>query len=109
MKAKKINWNRLARNLPTKVKVGNKIHYEVLAIKDFHGEKMYGETRFEPRQIVIREKMGPKITVETFFHEFLHALSEEHHLNLTEEQVLNFEHTLPYIFELMRKLERPNE
>lgn len=100
----RLNWKKLAKNIPTKIQVGSKSVYEVLWIPDFHGEETFGETRFDTKQIVIKSGMGPKITVETFYHEFCHALSYEHHLNLTEVQVLSFEKTLPYVMGLVEAL-----
>lgn len=100
----RLNWKKLAKNIPTKVQVGAKSEYEVLWIPDFHGTETFGETRFDTKQIVIRSGMGPKITVETFYHEFCHALSYEHGLNLTEPQVLQMEATFPYMMRIMEGL-----
>lgn len=103
------NWNKLAKNIPTKVQIASKNHYEVLLIKDFHGEDTYGEARYAEKQIVLRSDLGPKIMTETFYHEVLHALSEEHNIGLTEEQVLHFESTLPYLIKIIKQLEGINE
>lgn len=105
----KTNWNKLAKNIPTKVKIAAKTSYEVLLIKDFHGEDTYGETRFDPKQIVLRTGMAPKLTTETYFHEILHAISNEYNIGLTETQVLNFEGSLPYLIKIVKQLEGINE
>lgn len=103
------NWKKLAKNIPTKVQISAKKDYEVLLIKDFHGEDTYGETRYDQQQIVLKSDLGPKIITEVYFHEILHALSNEHDIGLSEEQVLNFEGTLPYIIKMIKQLEGINE
>lgn len=105
----KTNWNKLVKNIPTRVQVAAKVHYEVLLIKDFHGEDTYGEARYDQRQIVLKSDMGPKITTEVYLHELFHALSNEHNIGLTEEQVLNFEKAFPYIIKAVKQLEGINE
>jgi hypothetical protein len=47
--------------------------------------------------------MSPKLTCETFFHECLHAWSEEFKIGLTEPQVLGLEYILPYLDGLFKK------
>lgn len=63
-----------------------------------------GETRFEEKQIILKAGLGNKTTVDTVFHEFLHAISEEHGIGLTEEQVLQMEGTLPYLIKFLKEL-----
>lgn len=105
----KTNWNKFSKNIPTKAKIASKVHYEVLLIKDFHGEDTYGEARYNQRQIVLKSDLGPKIKTQVYFHEILHALSNEHNIGLTEEQVLNFESALPYLINIIKQLEGINE
>lgn len=109
MKISKINWNKLSKNIPTRIKIAAKAFYEVLLIKDFHGEDTWGETRFEEKQIVLKANLKPKISVETYWHECLHAISEEHHVGLTEEQVLKLESAYPIVRRIVLQLEGINE
>ena len=106
---KPINWNRIAKNIPTKIKIAVKATYEVLLIKDFHGEDTWGETRFEERQIILKADLKPKIAVETYYHECLHAISEEYHIGLSEEQVLNLEQAYPAMRRIILQLEGLDE
>ena len=104
------NWNKLVKSIPTKIKAGpNKGEYEILLIKDFHGQDTYGETRFDPKQIVLRSDLKPKLMMETFWHEFCHAISEEHNVGLTEQQILDLESAFPYFRQFFQKLEGTNE
>lgn len=109
MKISKINWIKLAKNIPTRVKIASKAFYEVLLIKDFHGEDTWGETRFDERQIVLKADLRPKLSVETYWHECLHAISQEYHVGLNEEQVLKLESAYNTVRRIVLELEGMNE
>ena len=85
-----IKYKSLKKNIPTHIKVGNN-EYEVLYTDEFKGGKTDGEMRPEINQIVIRNGMSAKESVHTYFHEFIHAVSEEYDARLTEAQVLQLE------------------
>ncbi len=104
----RINWRKLASNIPPHIRISSKTVYEVLFIKQFDRKDTWGETRFKERQIILKKGLTNKQLVETFYHECLHALSDEHGLNLSEEQVINSESTLPYIMKLVELLEGKN-
>lgn len=103
------NWSKLVAQIPTKIKVGPHSEYEILLIKDFHGQDTYGETRFDPKQIVLKSNLKPKLMMETFWHEFLHAVSDEHNVGLTEKQILELESAFPYFQVFFRILEGKDE
>lgn len=105
----RINWNRLSKNIPTKIKIAPKREYEILHIKDFHGVEQYGETRFDTNQIILKTGLSPKLMTETYWHEILHAISEAYNIGLTEEQVLNLEAAYTTIRRVILKLEGLNE
>lgn len=105
----KISWTKLVKNIPTKVRIAGKTSYEVLFIKDFHDKSTYGEARYNEKQIVLKSDLKPKLMMETYLHEVFHALSEEHHVNLTEEQILNLESAFPYLINIVKQLEGINE
>jgi hypothetical protein len=56
-----------------------------------------GETRFDRKQIAIKDKLSPKNTVITYLHEVAHGLSAEHDMQLTENQILALEKGLYYL------------
>lgn len=89
-----INWFNYLQKIPPRVKIG-KNTYEVLFIQEFKDKEQVGESRFaEEKQIILKINQTVKDTVHTYFHEILHAISEEYSVNLTEKQVLNFEKAL---------------
>jgi hypothetical protein len=69
------------------------------------GKKTYGTTRFDPNLITLNINQGDKETIHTHWHEFIHAISEDYDLNLTETQVENLEKAYPYIREFVLTLE----
>jgi hypothetical protein len=105
----KKNFSSLKKNIPNKVRVKPRIFYEVLWSEDFHfdkeGQKTYGITRFDPRQIVINKNQPDKESCHTYFHEFLHAVSHEYEVNLTENQVIALEKSFNTIREFVLSLE----
>lgn len=95
-----INWFKYLQSIPPRIKIGKSI-FEVLWISEFKDKEQVGESRFsEEKQILIKINQSNKETVHTYFHEVLHAISEEYSVNLTEKQVLNFEKALK---DLLRK------
>lgn len=93
-----VNWKKLKANIPHFVQVNRKAIYEILYTDEFLDGKTLGETRFNPRQIVIKNGMTPKETVKTYYHELQHAFSEEYGAKLTENQVLALEQGAYYWF-----------
>lgn len=92
-----ISWKKLKSKIPHKVEVARKVFYEILWVDSFVNERTMGETRFDLKQIVVKNNLSPKDTVHTYLHEYAHAASHEHGIELTENQVLAFEETLQFI------------
>ncbi|NJO65353.1 MAG: hypothetical protein HC836_46855 [Richelia sp. RM2_1_2] len=101
-----VKWNKFAKNLPSKIQVSSNTKYEVLTIKEFKESDTMGETRFEARQIVLKQGLPAKDQVETFFHELLHAFSDEYGINLTERQIINMEYMLPYLIKFVKIIDK---
>jgi len=111
-----INWKKLRKNIPNKVRVKARHHYEVLWSDEFWwddktGKKTFGITRtyadnkISPDQILLNKKQSDKETLHTYFHEFIHGLSEHYGLNLTESPVEKLEQSFVYIYEFFLTLE----
>lgn len=92
-----MNWEKLRKKIPHRVQIARNAWYEVLYTDDFKDGNTYGETRFDPRQIVIQNGLSPKLTVVTYLHECAHAFAAEHDINLTETQILAMEKAFYYI------------
>lgn len=86
-----VNWKKLANKIPHRVQIASKAYYEVVWVSDFPDGNTLGETRFDQKQIAIKQGLTPKLTVTTFIHELCHAASYEHNINLTESQILAME------------------
>lgn len=91
-----INWKRLVKQIPISVSIA-KEKYEIVWIQDFKDGTTLGETRFDPKQIVIKSNESPKLTVHVYIHEVIHAISNEFNIGLTESQVLALEEALSTI------------
>lgn len=85
------NWNDLAKRIPPRIRIGGRTYFEVCWVDDFADGQTLGETRFDPKQIVIKKNQSPKQTVLTYLHEVTHAASDHYGLGLTENQVLGIE------------------
>lgn len=93
-----IRWKDFVQKIPSNVQISRKGKYEVVwsdTIKN--DDDVLGETRFDPKQIVIKTSQSPKEAVHTYVHEILHAISEEYHVGLTETQVRKLEKALHYV------------
>ena len=93
----RVNYKQLVTEIPHRIQLGTKAYYEILWCDSFPDSKVMGETRFDPRQIVIKKGMTPKEAIVTYLHEIAHGYSHEHGLNLTESQILSFEKGLYYL------------
>lgn len=112
----RLNWKRLKSLIPNRVRVKSKYYYEVLWSEEFWfdektNRKTYGITRTYTDkeihdQIILNKNQDSKETVHTYWHEFLHAVSEHYDVNLTETQVKNLEKALPYFIEFVLTITR---
>jgi hypothetical protein len=92
-----LNWKKLKTLIPNKVHVGPKVYYNVFFVNGLQDNGFYGQTDYDKREILLDMKMSPKLTVTTYLHEYFHALSAEHQINLTESQCQALEKTIPYL------------
>lgn len=106
----RINWKKLRSNIPNKVRTAPRSFYEIFWSDAFHfdkeNERTYGITRFDPQQIILDSNQPDKEAVHTMYHEFIHALSAEYEIGLTEAQVRGMENTLVAMREFILALEK---
>lgn len=98
--SKRANWKKKVAEIPSRVQVAPRIFYNIVwqkEIVDTKGNHLYGLTDLTNKVITIKMDMPAKLTIETYIHEYIHAVSEEYELGLTENQVLAMEHALPYV------------
>lgn len=88
--------------IPNKVRITREATYEVLYTDAFLTDPaQFGECRYDPKQILMRNSQSDSEKVQTFIHEVLHAISFENDgLNLTEKQVMILERSLFRVFKL---------
>lgn len=92
-----MKWLDWFNRIPQVVQISRKAKYEVLwtdTIKE--DSNLLGETRFDPRQIVLNKNQSHKEAVSTYIHEAIHAVSEEYDVGLTEKQVRALERFVYY-------------
>jgi len=107
MMKKRIDYNRLVKNIPHQIWIKAKTTFEVLFSDTIRSnDKVLGETRFDPRQIIIKNGQSNKETVYTLFHEFLHATSDENGAGLTESQVASLEKAFPAFYRFFNELDK---
>lgn len=92
-----VNWKQMVKKIPSKVQISKNKSYEIVWIDSFENETVLGETRFDKNQIVIKKHLSPKMTTVTYLHEVIHAISAEHDVQLTENQVLALEGSFYYL------------
>lgn len=93
-----MRWIDWLKKIPSAVQLSRKGKYEVVWTDTIKNDTdVLGETRFDPKQIVLKNDQSPKETVHTYIHEVLHAVSAEYDVNLTEAQVRKLEKALYYV------------
>lgn len=94
-----MKWKSIRSKLPSKVKVGPGVHYDVLFSTDL--KDALGITDFNKKQIIVLTGQTDRQTVLTLFHEYLHALGDAHNVGLSEVQVTKLEDTFKYFVEFI--------
>lgn len=92
-----INWKKLKNQIPSRVQITRNKYYEVVWVDSFPDGNTLGETRYNSKQIAIKKGLGNKLTVITYLHEVLHAVSGANDANLTEKQVEALEKSFYYL------------
>lgn len=89
---------------PAHIRITKKASYEVLYTDEFKSDHV-GETRFDPKQIIIKKGLSPSEEASTVVHELLHAIDhEEPGKPLTETNILRMERGLHRAFRLNPEL-----
>lgn len=98
-----VKWKKLRNAIPSQIQIKKGVVYEVAWIKEFPSDsEIMGETRLSDKLILINTNQSDKEAVHTFFHEVLHAFSDENGAKLTEKQVQKMEKSLYFLIKLMK-------
>jgi hypothetical protein len=112
----RINWKKLKKNIPNRVRVKARHHYEVLWSDEFWWDektnrktfgitRTYADKKTSPDQILLNKKQGDKETIHSYWHEYIHSVSEHYNIDLTESQVQKLEKSFLYMYEFFLTLE----
>jgi Zn-dependent peptidase ImmA (M78 family) len=102
------NWKKMRENIPNKIKTKYKIVFDVLwqdNLVDGSGKPLHGITRFNPNQIILDNMQSDREAVLTFYHEYIHAISDSYEIEMTETQVAKIEKSFLYMKQFFEKLE----
>lgn len=83
--------------IPARIKIKNKVTYEVVWVDSFKDPKTLGECRFDARQIALKKGLSDKPTFKCFSHEVLHAIEYERGIELSHRAIYQMEDAIYYI------------
>lgn len=83
--------------IPSRLKIKNKVAYEIVWVDSFEDKDILGECRFDSKQIAIKKGQSERELIKTFIHEALHAIQFERDIKLTHKSVYQLEDGLYYI------------
>jgi hypothetical protein len=84
-------------SIPSRIKIKNKVAYEIAWVDEFKEPNTVGECRFDERQIAMKTKQSEKEQFKTFVHEVLHAVCEERGIKISHRAIYQLEDALFYI------------
>jgi len=83
--------------IPPRVKIKNKVVYEIVWVDSFKDEKTLGECRYDHKQIALKKGCSYKETWQTFSHEIFHAISHERGIKISHRAIYQMEDAIYYI------------
>lgn len=83
--------------IPSRIKIKNKVVYEVVWVDSFEDSNTVGECRFDVKQIALKMNQSEKELMKTFIHEVLHAIEFERGVKIPHKTIYQLEDALFYI------------
>jgi hypothetical protein len=83
--------------IPSRIKIKNKVAYELVSVGSFADPDTLGECRFDQRQIAIKSGQSDRQQMKTVIHEMLHAVCEERGIKISHRAIYELEDALFYI------------
>ncbi len=83
--------------IPSRLKIKNKVAYEIVWVDEFKEPTTMGECRFDSKQIAMKTKQSDKEQFKTFVHEVLHAICMERDIKINHRAIYQLEDALYYI------------
>lgn len=88
--------------LPHKVRITQRISYEVCFVERFDDPETRGECRFDTKQVLLIQGMPDSILFETYTHEVIHAIEHEYKIEIPHKSIYALEAAIPKILKLNR-------
>ena len=86
-----------AVKIPSRIKIKNKVVYELVWVDEFSDPDTLGECRPWAKQIAIKSGQSERQEIKTFLHELLHAICEERGIKVSHRAIYQLEDALFYI------------
>ena len=83
--------------IPARIKIKNRVVYEIVWVDSFKDPKTLGECRFDARQIALKTGQSDRETLKTLIHEILHAIDYERGIPIRHRTVYQMETAIYYI------------
>lgn len=83
--------------IPARVKIKNRVTYEVVWVDSFKDAGVLGECRFDSKQIALKSDESERETFKTFVHEVLHAMEFERGIKIPHKAIYQLEDAVFYL------------
>lgn len=82
--------------IPARLKIKNKVVYEIVWVDSFADPDVLGECRFDTKQIVLKQGQSEREIMKTFIHESLHAMEFERGIKIPHKVIYQLEDAVYY-------------
>ncbi len=83
--------------IPSRVKIMNKVVYEIVWVDSFKESTTLGECRPAQRQIALKSGQSERSTFKTFIHELSHAMCIERGIEISHNAIYDLENAVFYL------------
>lgn len=83
--------------IPARLKIKNRVTYEIVWVDSFADPDVLGECRFDSKQIAIKSGQSERELFKTFVHEVLHAVEFERGIKMPHKTVYQLEDAVFYL------------
>lgn len=83
--------------IPARIKIKNKVVYEIVWVDSFVNPKVLGETRPWVRQIALKKGASERELFKTFVHEVIHAMEIEREIKIPHKAIYQLEDAVFYL------------
>jgi len=84
-------------NIPARLKIKNRVVYEIVWVDSFKDPDVLGECRFDVRQIALKKGQSQRETFKTFVHEVIHAMEFEREIKIAHKAIYQLEDAIFYL------------